>query len=95
MPILLLCSILILTLLYPHHNLDAVQSNLASIPVILMTLPRRTLEVLTGNMLGDGGIRYPNIARDGKASGNARYGMTMSSAAYDYLMTLFNEIYAQ
>nr|YP_007475439.1 hypothetical protein H888_mgp06 [Microbotryum cf. violaceum BFL-2013]AGE14652.1 hypothetical protein [Microbotryum cf. violaceum BFL-2013] len=46
-------------------------------------------------MLGDGSVRYPNFSRDRKASGNARYEMTMSAAAYGYVMSLYETVYAQ
>jgi hypothetical protein len=66
----------------------------ASIPAILLTVPRRTLETFTGNMLGDRSVRYSNFSRDRKVSGNARYNMTMSVVGYEYLVTLYNTIYA-
>jgi hypothetical protein len=62
----------------------------ASIPALLLTVPRRTLETFTGNMLGDGSVRYSNFSRDRKVSGNARYSMTMSVVGYEYLVTLYN-----
>lgn len=43
--------------------------------------------------MGDGSIRFPNLARDGKISGNARYEMTMSSKVVDYIQHLFETIY--
>lgn len=46
-------------------------------------------------MLGDGSVGYPNFARNGKASGNARYSMTMSAAAQGYITSLYNNVYAQ
>jgi hypothetical protein len=64
----------------------------ASIPAILLTVPRRTLETFTGNMLGDRSVRYSNFSRDRKVSGNARYNMTMSVVGYEYLVTLYNTI---
>ncbi|MBW5719173.1 hypothetical protein GQQ29_26445 [Klebsiella pneumoniae] len=64
-------------------------------PTALLALPRHTLEVITGNMLGDGSVRYPNFSRDGRITGNARYSMTMSTKAYEYILQLFNSIYSQ
>lgn len=52
-------------------------------PVILSNVSKPTLETITGNMLGDGSIGYWTLARDGKASGNARYAITMSASSYD------------
>lgn len=46
-------------------------------------------------MLGDGSIRYPNLRRDGKAQGNARYEMSMSAKAYGYMQSLFESTFAQ
>ena len=66
-----------------------------SIPAIISTLPRSTIETMTGNLLGDGGIHYPNLKRNGKATGNARFGMTMAAAVHNYISTLFNSVYAQ
>lgn len=65
-----------------------------ALPPILAALPPRVLETMTGNMLGDGGIGYPNMSRDRVARGNARYGMTMSTAGYPYMLELFTNIYA-
>jgi formate hydrogenlyase subunit 3/multisubunit Na+/H+ antiporter MnhD subunit len=77
--------------------LDEEPSNIhmASIPGIITSLPRATLETITGNLLGDGGIQYSNFKRDGKVSGNARYGMTMAAAVFNYMNDLFNSTYAQ
>ena len=49
----------------------------------------------TGNTLGDGHIRYPNLSLDGKAGGNARYAMTISVKGSPYMQSLFNTTYAQ
>jgi LAGLIDADG DNA endonuclease family/Proton-conducting membrane transporter len=68
---------------------------LSTLPMILSSIPKETLETMTGNMLGDGHMRYSNLARDGKASGNARYEMTMSILAYNYMLELFKNTYAQ
>lgn len=44
---------------------------MASVPPILLSVPKRTLETFTGNMLGDGSIQYPNFSRDKRITGNA------------------------
>lgn len=75
--------------------LDTTMTSMSSIPAVLLSLPRATLETMTGNMLGDGYVGYPNHGRDGKASGNARFAMTMSAKAYSYLLSLANGIYGQ
>lgn len=74
---------------------DAMMTSMSSVPTVLLSLPRATLETMTGNMLGDGSVSYPNFARNGKASGNARFAMTMSAKAYHYLLSLANGVYSQ
>lgn len=69
--------------------------HMAAIPLVLTKLPHHTLEVISANMLSDGCIRYPNFKRDGKASGNARYEMTMAAQVKDYLQHLFDTVYGQ
>jgi hypothetical protein len=76
---------------YEAHTL----AQCSAIPAIVKGLPRATLETMTGNILGDGGIFYSNISRDGKASGNPRYEMTMAAAVYNYINTLFHTVYAE
>ena len=61
----------------------------------MLALPRHELETFTGNMLGDGSIRYPNFSRDKLTSGNARYGMTMGIAGYAYMDHLYTTVYAK
>jgi len=61
---------------------------------ILATLQRSTLETFTGNMLGDGSVRYANLKKNGVVSGNARYKMTMSAKAYDYINSLVTGVYS-
>ena len=56
----------------------------------LTALPNHTIQTMTGNLLGDGHLRYSNYSRDGKMGGNARYEMTMSVKAYDYMLDLYN-----
>lgn len=69
---------------------DAMMTSMSSVPTVLLSLPRATLETMTGNMLGDGSVSYPNFARNGKASGNARF-----AKAYHYLLSLANGVYSQ
>ena len=59
-----------------------------SLSPILLSLPKETLHTITGCMLGDGHIRYPNLAQDGVAKGNARYEMTLSTKGKYYLWDL-------
>lgn len=67
----------------------------SALPPILASMSRKDLETITGNMLGDGSIRFPNLRRDGEARGNARYEMTMSAKVYAYLQSLYDTTYAQ
>jgi hypothetical protein len=70
-------------------------TDVLAMPAVLAALPRQTLDAMTGNMLGDGCIRYPNLARDKGPSGNARYEMTMATSAFGYMTMLYNQVYAQ
>ena len=64
---------LLTTLFSYSHYTYGFDTSLSVLPVSLLTLPRKTLDTITGNMLGDGSIRYPNLGRDNIARGNARY----------------------
>ena len=67
---------------------------LSMIPLALSKLPRRTLEIMSANILADGCLRYSNFKRDGVAKGNARYEMTMSAKALGYIQYLLDTVYA-
>ena len=58
------------------------------LPLSLSELPTNVLSVLTGTMLGDGSIRYSNFRRDGRASGNPRFEISMSTFALPYIQYL-------
>lgn len=61
---------------------------------LLFSTPKSSLNVITGNMLGDGNIRYSNMTRNkGVAKGNARYRMTMKTDRYNYLKWLYDNVY--
>lgn len=66
---------------------------MSSVPAILLSVPRETLETFTGNMLGDGSVRYSNFSRDQRITGNARYAMTMSVEALGYVTSLIEKVY--
>lgn len=68
---------------------------MSSVPPILLSVPKETLETFTGNMLGDGSVQYPNYSRDKRVTGNARYRMTMSRNVSDYMTILINKVYSQ
>ena len=44
-------------------------------------------------MLGDGSIRYNNMARGKGARGSCRYSMTMKASAVNYLQSLVDGVY--
>jgi hypothetical protein len=69
----------------------------AGISPILLALPRHTLELFTGNMLGDGSVRYPNFSRDRKitSNSNARYSMSMAVAGFEYMKSLYDQTYGE
>jgi len=85
------CAGLLLTHFFINQDYNIY---LMSLPVPLTVLPRKTLEIMSANLLADGGIRYPNISRDGKASGNARYSMTMKASVVCYLQWLYDNVYS-
>lgn len=63
------------------------------IPLILKSVSKPKLEVITGNMLGDGCIRFSHKNEEGKGTGNAHYCMTLSVKSYNYMLDLYNEVY--
>jgi hypothetical protein len=69
--------------------------DMMALPPILAALPSNTLHTITGNMLGDGSIRYNNMARNkGVPKGNCRYSMTMGAKTLNYIKSLVNGVYA-
>ena len=64
-----------------------------SIPITISELPRPVLDTITGNILGDGGIFYPNLKRYGKPTGNARYRISLGAQAKYYMDHLINSTY--
>jgi len=72
--------ILILFIYFIYKNLDYnINIYYSILPPILTTIPKETLNIITGNMLGDGSIQYNKILKNGKVKGNAKYGMTMDT----------------
>lgn len=93
---ILLAPLFICTVIIFHLELMPFDTALHlsfTLPLSLSSLPSRTLEIISGNMLGDGGIGYPNFSRDKKASGNARYAMTMSARTKSYMLHLLEVVY--
>ena len=90
----ILIGLMLATLTLMTSTIDHVTDILA-MPAVLAALPRHTLDAMAGNLLGDGCIRYPNLARNKGPSGNARYEMTMATSALGYMTMLYNQVYAQ
>ena len=88
-------SLIILTAYMATNTIEVINFCQMAMPPILASMPRKDLETMTGNMLGDGSIRYPNLGRDGVARGNARYEMTMSAAAHGYMQALYDNTFLQ
>ena len=65
------------------------------LPSILLSIPKETLHVITGNMLGDGSIQYKKVLSNGKVIGNAKYAMTLDSYSLNYLNHLYETVYKQ
>jgi hypothetical protein len=91
--------ILICTIIFIISIMDSESFNReimqVGLPPILMTLPKKTLHTMTGNMLGDGSIRYNNMNRNNYVpKGNCRYAMTIKSSSVNYMQNLYNTIYA-
>lgn len=75
---------------YYYDNLLNIQQ-LYLLP-IFKTIPKSTLHIITGNMLGDGSIR---INKNNNLIGEAKYTMTMDVYSLNYLNHLFEKIYGQ
>jgi hypothetical protein len=63
------------------------------LPPLLTTIPKDTLHIITGNMLGDGSIQYKKVLSNGKVIGNAKYGMTIDTYSLNYLNHLYETVY--
>lgn len=66
---------------------------------IISSTPKDILEIITGNLLGDGSLRKPlvNVSADAviKSKANASYSMTMSVKGYNYLVYLQDRVYGK
>src|SRR5580704_17665001 len=91
--------IVILFFIYNDFNSNIVNSNIEEycsiLPPILYTIPKETLHIIRGNMLGDGSIQYNNISIKSKPKENAKYGMTMDTYSLNYLNHLYENVYGQ
>lgn len=55
------------------------------------TIPKKHLEIMTGNLLGDGGIGYSS--KEVKPNHNPRFGITLDTYSLPYLQHLFDRVY--
>jgi hypothetical protein len=90
--------IFILTIYYLNNKLD-LQFNSNNIqnlilPAIISDLPKETLHIITGNMLGDGSITR-KLSNKGKIIGNAKFGMTLDVYSLNYITHLYKKVYEQ
>jgi hypothetical protein len=65
---------------------------LMSLPPLLLALPQKSQDIITGNMLGDGSVAY-STGRNGSQATNARYSMTMKADAKPYMLSLLDQVY--
>jgi hypothetical protein len=65
------------------------------LPLLLTIIPKEKLNIITGNMLGDGSISYKKVFENGKIKGNAKYGMTMVTYSLNYLNHLYERVYKE
>ena len=66
-----------------------------TIPPLLMNLPKETLHIITGNMLGDGSIIANKRTKGNVVAGNAKYGITLDAYSLNYLNYLLDKVYGQ
>lgn len=62
-------------------------------PLVASGMPKDTLHVITGNLLGDGCLRRTGRKKDGKPTGNARFEMNKAVVAHDKALSTFNNYY--
>lgn len=76
-----------------HFNINTLEIDIlySTLPAILLTVDREKLEVMTGNILGDGSIRSPK--KDGTVAPRARYCITMKAAYEPYIRFLRDNTY--
>jgi LAGLIDADG DNA endonuclease family len=73
------------------HNKAQIDNN------ILFSIPKETLEIITGNLLGDGSLRRPkpNTRIGLESEAKASFSMTLSVKGYNYMVYLYDKVYAQ
>ena len=86
--------IIFIYLYFIYKNLDYnINIYYSILPPILTTISKEILNIITGNMLGDGSIQYNKVLKNGQV--NAKYGMTMDIYSLNYLKYLYDTVYGQ
>lgn len=62
-------------------TMDTSEISMMVLPPLVASMPKDTLSVVTGNMLGDGCIRRTGHKREGQPTGNARFEMNKATAS--------------
>lgn len=91
---LLILTLYILTIKESGELCGATMCN--TLPLLLSTIPKETLNVVTGNLLGDGSLRKPYKGKYDKnkvVKGNSLFEMNKGPAAYAQVLELFNQYY--
>ena len=80
--------------LFIYNKISFIQlDNACLLSSTLLLLPKREIEIITGNLLGDGGIGYPS--KNIKDTHNPRFGITLDTYSLPYLQHLFDIVYGK
>lgn len=74
------------------NNLYLDLENVVYISMILPVIPPKVKDALTGDLLGDGHLRFTHKDKNGNFTGNSHYAMTLKN--YDYAFYLWKDIYS-
>lgn len=79
--------------IYFEYPIVSLETNIlcCTLPIILSTVDRVKLDVITGNMLGDGHIR--SSKKDGIVNEKARYSITIKTDSELYIRFLIDNVY--
>jgi LAGLIDADG DNA endonuclease family/Proton-conducting membrane transporter len=78
--------------LFFFNNLYLDLENIVYISMIFPVIPPKVKDALTGDLLGDGHLRFTHKDKNGNFTGNSHYAMTLKN--YDYAFYLWKEIYS-
>lgn len=85
--------IFLLLFLFFFNNLYLLDlENLVYISMVFPIIPPKVIDALTGDLLGDGHLRFTHKDKNGNFTGNSHYAMTLKH--YDYAFYLWKEIYS-